>query len=126
MNTRVRGIRLRPPLLNWTNKTNDPLRYQTTMSGQGGSLWLVPDPTSKCSSDLLTQMSDLAENRSWGTEVSEAFNPHMTITSGITDYFLSSCKKVEFPGYSFISLGEVKISPPELRVKEVVLGEQFL
>lgn len=91
----------------------------------GGSLWLVPDPQSGVADQLHKIIRDLAEDQTWGTDVSKAFSPHMTITSGISDYFLSPAKKVSFPGYSFIHLDEVKIEVPVLKIREVVFGGLF-
>ncbi|CCG81218.1 2',3'-cyclic-nucleotide 3'-phosphodiesterase [Taphrina deformans PYCC 5710] len=95
------------------------------MSGTGGSLWLVPTPGSACADELQSKIKDLSSNPEWGRGVSKPFTPHMTITSAITDYFLSSAEKVEFPGYSYIHLDEVKLAKPELRIKEIVFGDLF-
>lgn len=95
------------------------------MSGLGGSLWLVPDPDSDCAKDLQARIKDLSKDSSWATGVSKPFPPHMTITSGITDYFLSSVSKVHFPGYCFVHLDEVQLAPPELKVKEIVFGDLY-
>lgn len=92
----------------------------------GGSLWLVPEPgsfTSKILQDLIKHLSEV--ETSWGTNISKPFSPHVTITSGITDYFLSSARKVDFPGYSFVHLDELKLKTPEIKMKEVVLGDSF-
>lgn len=86
----------------------------------------MPDPTSKVGDNLRGLIKDLSSNDSWGNGVSVPFEPHMTITSGISDYFLSSVRKVDFPGYSFVHLDEVKLEPPELQIKEVVFGDLFL
>lgn len=91
----------------------------------GGSLWLVPEPGSHVSNSLQQIIGKLSKEDSWGEGVSNSFSPHMTITSGITDYFLSSARKVEFPGYSFIHLDEIKLEVPEIKVKEIVFGELF-
>lgn len=92
----------------------------------GGSLWLVPDPTSEVGNVLRTLITSLSSDDSWGEGVSVPFDPHMTITSGISDYFLSSSGKVDFPGYSFVHLDELQIETPKLQVKEVVFGTLFL
>lgn len=96
------------------------------MSGLGGSLWLVPDPSSECAQALVSQIKSLAKENDWGRGVSHSFSPHMTITSGITEYFLSSAPKVDFPGYGFVHLNEISTSPPELKITEVVFGDLFL
>lgn len=93
----------------------------------GGSLWLVPHPTSHVSDALQDKIAELSERNSWGVGVSKVFKPHMTITSSITDYFLSQSKsKVDFPGYNFVHLHEIKMLAPELKFKEIVMGELFL
>lgn len=91
----------------------------------GGSLWLVPEPGSHASKRLQELISRLSCQDEWGTGVSQPFSPHMTITSSITDYFLSSARKVDFPGYSFVHLEEIKMDIPELKVKEIVFGGLF-
>lgn len=96
------------------------------MSFLGGSLWLVPDPESACYKTLKSKIDELSSNSSWGIDVARPFGPHMTITSGITDYFLSTARKIDFPGYCFVHLDEVRLEVPEIRYKELVFGSNFL
>ena len=92
----------------------------------GGSLWLVPDPESDCFKQLSQQINSLATSNEWGVNVAPQFNPHMTITSSITDHFLSPAKtKVTFPGYSYLHLDELKLPYPEVKAKEIVFGEEY-
>ena len=92
----------------------------------GGSLWLVPDPQSSAYHALKSKIDELSNDHVWGQNVSLPFTPHMTITSSITAQFLSSSKhKIEFPGYGYLHLSEVSIPVPEIKVKEIVLGDVF-
>lgn len=90
--------------------------------GLGGSFWLCPNPESPLQRTLQACIDELGASKHWGDGVSDAFSCHATITSSVGERWLEPVAAGESGLMSIAALG---LEQPEIRVKELVIGELF-